>query len=516
MLALAVGLRALLLPVFGPPAPYYPDEFSMLLQADTFALGRLANPTHPLFVFFETVYVAHLPSYSSMYFPGRGAPLALGQVLFGHPWAGAWLSMVLLALGTLWMLRAWVSSGMALLGSIIFVVRHGVLGGWLNSYYGGGLIALGGVLVMGAFPRLMNAPRWRDGVALGAGLAILMISRPFEGLLFSLPFLAIVGWRLLGTLRRRAFASALRLAGPTVALTGAGAILMLAYNTAASGDPLVDPYTHNRLSYAYTPAFLFADPIEPTKVVPAQLDTYYRSEGFNNGLGRDFSGFVWLTVEKVQGVLRFYMGPALLLPFLIGLVLAWRRPILLLSLATIGTGFLTVTFNYTQYLAPATGVFMLLIMMGLSWMRDWRWRERPSGLALARLLPVIVMVLLSVPYLALLAGAPRPLPEPFMRPCCSVLDQTARTQIIDQLEASPGRHLVLYRADLDDPRFYRTMVANAADIDGADIVWAHDLGAANRRLFAYYPDRKIWVVEGFDAPRAVPLDVAAAARPERR
>lgn len=64
------------------------------------------------------------------------------------------------------MLRAWVSERLALLGGLLMVIRFGVLSGWINSCYGGGLIALGGVLVLGAFPRLMKIPRWRDGIAL--------------------------------------------------------------------------------------------------------------------------------------------------------------------------------------------------------------------------------------------------------------------------------------------------------------------------------------------------------------
>src|SRR5450759_717453 len=196
---LAVGLaplllRALLLPWLPPPNPRVQDEFSHLLVADTFATGRLVNPVHPMWVHFESMHILVRPVYASVFPVTQGLVMAVGQVLTRQPWTGVWLSVGFMCAALCWMLQGWVSPGWALLGGALAVARFGVFSYWMNSYFGGAVAATGGALVLGALPRILRRRNWRNAAVMGAGLAILANSRPYEGVLFALPVVAALLW----------------------------------------------------------------------------------------------------------------------------------------------------------------------------------------------------------------------------------------------------------------------------------------------------------------------------------
>jgi hypothetical protein len=70
-----------------------------------------------------------------------------------------------------------------------------------------------------------------------------------------------------------------------------------------------------------------------------------------------------------------------------------------------------------------------------------------------------------------------------------------RAGIADQLGSTPGKHLVMMRYNKFHNIHYE-WVYNGAEIDSAKILWARDIDSRqNEKLFAYFKDRQIWLVE---------------------
>src|SRR6266576_165013 len=106
----------------GLPIPYVHDEFSYLLSSDTFAHGRLTNPSPSVWEPFESEHILVRPTYQSKYQPSQGIFMALGQVLTGHPIWGVWLSTALAAAAIHWALLGSMSARCALLGPILTIL----------------------------------------------------------------------------------------------------------------------------------------------------------------------------------------------------------------------------------------------------------------------------------------------------------------------------------------------------------------------------------------------------------
>ena len=245
----ALALRLALLPWMPIPYPFDIDEFSHLLAGDTFAHGRLANPTPNMWVHLEALHVIYHPTYASMYPPLQGLFLAVGQVVFGHPFWGVWLSVGAMCAAICWMLQAWVPSSWALLGGMLPVLGFGVMSYWDNSYWGGALAATGAALVLGAMRRIVRRQRWYDAIIMAVGIAMLANTRPYEGLVF----VTAVGICLIIWLTRtRQSGSTLltKVVFPMALVLGMSLVATSYYCWKVTGSPVRLPQQVNRETYA--------------------------------------------------------------------------------------------------------------------------------------------------------------------------------------------------------------------------------------------------------------------------
>jgi hypothetical protein len=499
---LGLVTRVALLPVEPIPSPFIHDEFSYLLAGDTFASGRLANPTHPLWEHFETMHVDAHPTYASMYPPAQGLILASGKRLVGHPFAGVCLSVALMCAAVCWMLQGWLPPGWALLGGVLVVMRLGSFSYWANSYWGGALAATGGALVLGALPRLMRqAPRTGASLALACGIGLLLNTRPYEGAVLCGAVGAIL---LVWVLRNQAAKGMLlrRIALPAVPVLLVLAAAMAYYNWRVFGSPTTLPYQINRATYATAQVFVWQNPAPvPTYNHRAMRDLFVGWELPLFLSARTPGGYLRLTLWKIERSWRFFVGPVLTLPLLFAFPAVRKRRlrVLLIAAAAVVCAMAAEAWYVPHYVAPLTGALWVVLLEGMRRMRRWRWHGQPVGVALVRAVPVVCLLMLGV-RIACASAHPFWLDWPFTW-ASATRNSLHRDEVIAELGRRSGQHLVIVRyAAGHDPTL--EYVFNAADIDRAPIVWAREMDAArNRRLVEYFKDRSVWLLEPDATPR---------------
>ena len=496
---LALGVNAGVSLLVHMPEPRDEDEFSYLLAADTFAHGRLTNPTHPMWVHFESFHIIHQPTYQSKYPPAQGLMLAVGQVVGSHPIAGVWISIGLMTAAICWMLQGWLPPRWALLGGLIVSLHPGILLKWGDGYWGGAVAAMGGALVFGALRRIVLRPCIRDALLMGLGLAILANSRPYEGLIASLPvFVALVVW-LIGKNGPAFRVSLTRIVLPIFVMLIATAVWIGYYNFRVAGDPLRLPYLVHHATYQMWPLFLWqnSEP-EPTyrhKVLRDFYVDYMR--GVYMG-ARSVPSFVRESVSRIERLWKFYLGLLLTLPLV---TLPWVLRNRWMVFALLTCGLLVAALQLHTYLnmyhqAPITALVFALVLQAMRHLNVWQWRGRPTGRFIVRL---ILLIFVASLVLSLAQKIP-------LKPEHAWSQQ--RASMLARLKKDEGRHLVIVRYGQKFSRFSPSKeeewVYNDADIDSAKVVWAREMDAAqNRKLLEYFRDRQAWLLEVHqdDSPR---------------
>lgn len=503
LFALPIVLRLALLPHCPIPIPAGADDFSYILLGDTLRHLRLANPPHALHQFFEAVFVLQQPTYASIYPLGQGMVLAAGRVIFESFWAGVLVSTGAFCALCYWMLRGWLTPVWAFAGGLLAVIQFTVLNEWLNSYWGGAVSACAGCLVFGSLPRLQQSVRTRYGLLLGLGLALQILTRPFEAI-----FLIVSVAVFVGATFRTKLASFARPAVAAAVLVFAALGATLLQNKAVTQRWAMLPYMESRYQYGVPTTFTFQPNPTPHRPLTPEQQLDYRAQAAIHGTAPEtLEGYFKRFAYRFR-YLRFFILPPLyfaLLAFLPSLRhwrFLWATGTI--ALFAVGTNF--YPYFFPHYVAAVTCLFVLVSIRGLE-----------NLIGLGNTAGQHVLLLCGVSFLfwfgVYACGNSAILPVTSYQGWNYINygDPEGRIAIQAQLDQARGKQLVFVR--YSPFHRFREWIHNAADIDAAHVVWANDLGPEeNQRLLHYYRDRKCWLLEP-DAhpPKLEPYETGSGA-----
>ncbi|MFB3903036.1 MAG: hypothetical protein ACE15E_06245 [Acidobacteriota bacterium] len=477
-----IGLRLAFLPWSPAPHPIVHDEFSHLLLADTLAHGRLANPSHPFWEHFETIYVLQQPTYSSIYPLGQGAMLAAGEIVFGHPWAGVLLGITAFNLAFFWMMRALLPATWSALGCLVAMLQFEIFGYWINSYWGGALAAAAGSLFFGAVVRFLPSPRYRWGLLAGVGVVGMWHTRPFETIWLTAGVLGLILWRF----RRAGFrrlATDLSAFFIPVALCLAFALFLTGYhNYRVTGHALTLPYQLSQKQYGVPMGLIWEKEGPAPKFRYRNIEDCYRWQKEQAEQARN-PGKFWLEYRLRLGLLWLvYVSPSLTIPFAVAFI--GRPPVSLpmggfLTLALLGSAL--YPFLFPHYLAGYACLTVIFLVSGLRTLWSAGGRAR-RALALGSVLTLAITAVAELSFwFRPGAETRRPHDTPWT--------------VAEQLRSTPGKHLIFVRYSSRHD-FTFEWVYNEADIDQARVVWAREISPEKDRAFLeYFRDRRVWVLE---------------------
>ncbi len=397
---------------------------------------------------------------------------------YGSPWAGVLAECAGFLIALYWMLRGWMPSRWALFGVLLAGLRFAIGSYWINAYHGGFLPAIGGALVAGAFPRLRKCADVPQGLVFGLGLAILASTRPVEGALYSIPFVAVLAWDF----RRNAIALAIA-AVPVLICAGA----LGTYFSHVTGSPFVTAYQINQKTYGWpmTLAFLKPPVVEHHNI---EFARYYEYEMSEHQRVDGPVHFLQFLTFRMQEYWRFFLGPALTVPLLM-IKQVWHRRRMLLIGASGGLFAVLIEGGASpHYLAPAAAVLVAIVV-------ECCRHLRASRVYVVKFLPVMMALVLTLRIAAQSLGLPYTQKLNFQSWCCRVDGNHNKARIAAVLDLIPGDHLVFVRAKTDEYNLLQ-WIYNDADIDRSRIVWARDLGPErDAELVRYYRERKVWMVD---------------------
>lgn len=518
---LGFALPALYALFAGVAIPRVQDEFAYLLGADTFAAGRWTNLTPLCWQSFESPHLLMIPSYMSKYPPMQSLFLAAGELVFGHPIFGVWLSAGLAAAAVCWMLQGWTSRRWAFAGTLMMIFFIGINSYWVQSYWGGMVAVMAGALLFGGFRRLYRKINAFDTFLMALGGAVLINARPFEGFITIFFLLSALAVRLFLTRRDNFSAIFKKVLLPGALVSAAALGLMGLYNFKVTGSASKMPYSIHQQQYFSTPLFIFQTPNEHPLMGHERLhrlSEYYTEPRFTktflNVTGLPDSNYlrpVYFFASLMVYMPNFYLYSALtLLYFMILPFLLKRKKSLLLIFGAIAFTFavmsLATFWDQYHYSAHLAGGFFLLGIETLRYFIYLCKKQKKVIYDRFAFFGVLVLVLVSFIRLNISVddstrfyGNDPDKPLDFSQPLISVGKQEKAVHLraqIDRMLSQTGEKYLLIVKYEQKYSFDDEIVYNLSDLDNLPVVWAHYLEPEkNKALTDYYKDRKILLVK---------------------
>ncbi|MFK7737211.1 MAG: hypothetical protein AB8B50_14340, partial [Pirellulaceae bacterium] len=471
--------------------PFHPtlhDEYSYLLGADTLLHGRLANPTPKAWEALQTFHVIMQPAYASKYPLAQSASIALGWWFLGIPLAGAWLGAGLASVSAVWMLAGVASRGWAILGGLIVAFHPAMQTAWSYSLAGGWLTFAASMMVLGGVLRLrrQNTEQAKLSAAvMGCGIGMMALSRPFEGLVFTLGALGLLLVSWISDDKPMNWDKVLRVGGIAGVPVALALLLTAAQNQATTGSVFTMPYQAHEASYGVAPLFVFGSVNSlDSEAWPTVMSRYHYGwslQCFEERTG----GLGWLRgIAVAAGVVVGFGGFSLTLLPAASLFWTGRHRFVMGVLAILGlqvAASATVCWVFPHYLAPLWACLLLVAVLGL--------RRLLSGFS--RTVRVQILAGLLTLQVVQLGGAAYSLRTATDRDWAA-----ERARVSERLMNMEGDHLVFVQYD-SDHIVHQEWVYNTADLDSARIIWAHfEEGRWQAEVRqAYGRERSVWLLE---------------------
>jgi len=252
----------------------------------------------------------------------------------------------------------------------------------MNTYWCASVAALGGALVLGAWPRLRRDLHARHALTLALGLVLLANSRPYEGFVFSIPVaIAIGAWFIARPLQMKKAIPAMALA---LIVLAAGAAATAHYYERVTGSPWLMTYQVNRSQYSAAPYFIWQKMRTESVYHHAVMRDYYRGEAREFQRNVTLPGYLQRGTQKLLEWWQFYLGPLLTVPLLaMPWIIRQRKMRLPLAIcAAMIAAFAVQTWTLAHYYSPAAGALYILLTQGLRHMNARRDIAREAALAI--------------------------------------------------------------------------------------------------------------------------------------